>query len=376
MKNCFHTSLPAVLLALFSGTAAAQDCNDNGIDDTLDIQNGTSEDCNQNLVPDECELFETVFEYGFDGGSLPPGVDLTFGGFASLWHTTTACPPPGTCAGGTFAYFGIDATCNFDNGDWVFGFLVFHDVQLPTASGLELTYCSAYEGEGNPAGYDTAYVRARDANTPTAPWVTIDRPLLTRNQGVWESRQGDLTEFAGSTIDLAFSFDSADAKFNEGFGWGIDEVRIVGSEDVNGNGILDTCECTVVRTCQTSPNTVGPGAEMDWTGSSSISQNHLILRASGLPFGQFGIFYYGPNDTLTPFGDGFRCVGEPIHRLPVVPTTGGVASFDFDTENPLHNPGDLVRPGATHSVQFWYRDNLPGGAPFNLSDALRITFCD
>ena len=31
------------------------DCNGNGVDDLLDVQNGTSEDVNQNNVPDECE---------------------------------------------------------------------------------------------------------------------------------------------------------------------------------------------------------------------------------------------------------------------------------------------------------------------------------
>src|SRR5207237_6934631 len=32
------------------------DCNTNGTLDNIDIANGTSRDCNSNLVPDECEL--------------------------------------------------------------------------------------------------------------------------------------------------------------------------------------------------------------------------------------------------------------------------------------------------------------------------------
>lgn len=35
---------------------APADCNNNGILDNLDITNGTSQDCNANFVPDECEL--------------------------------------------------------------------------------------------------------------------------------------------------------------------------------------------------------------------------------------------------------------------------------------------------------------------------------
>ncbi len=38
----------------------ADDCNTNGVFDSLDIAAGTSPDCNQNDVPDECEVFPTT----------------------------------------------------------------------------------------------------------------------------------------------------------------------------------------------------------------------------------------------------------------------------------------------------------------------------
>ena len=38
-----------------SGTGPEFDCNDNGVLDSVDIANGTSEDVNCNMVPDECE---------------------------------------------------------------------------------------------------------------------------------------------------------------------------------------------------------------------------------------------------------------------------------------------------------------------------------
>lgn len=47
---------------------AAHDCNENGIDDKLDIDAGTSEDCNDNDIPDECE------EDG-DGDGVPDECD-------------------------------------------------------------------------------------------------------------------------------------------------------------------------------------------------------------------------------------------------------------------------------------------------------------
>jgi hypothetical protein len=37
------------------GCAASFDCNDNGIEDAIDIANGSSSDADGNGVPDECE---------------------------------------------------------------------------------------------------------------------------------------------------------------------------------------------------------------------------------------------------------------------------------------------------------------------------------
>ena len=36
------------------------DCNDNGVDDVLDLWDGTSQDSNSNGVPDECECYADV----------------------------------------------------------------------------------------------------------------------------------------------------------------------------------------------------------------------------------------------------------------------------------------------------------------------------
>lgn len=52
----FWTVLSSLLLnSIGAQRVAAQDCNLNGVADENDISAGTSEDCNDNLVPDECE---------------------------------------------------------------------------------------------------------------------------------------------------------------------------------------------------------------------------------------------------------------------------------------------------------------------------------
>lgn len=62
--------LTAFLQALVE--PAATDCNDNGVDDVLDLNNGTSDDCNVNGLPDECELTEN----DCNGNLIPDECDM------------------------------------------------------------------------------------------------------------------------------------------------------------------------------------------------------------------------------------------------------------------------------------------------------------
>ena len=146
--------------------------------------------------------------------------------------------------------------------------------------------------------------------------------------------------------------------------------------DLNQNGILDTCECNVASTCQSSPNSAGPGAEITYTGSVFISFNDLTLVSTSCPPSQFGIFFYGPDATQLPLMDGYLCVAGQINRLP--PTlTGptGVGSWSLDYPNPP-SPSGQITAGSTWYFQFWYRDPAgPGGTGSNLTDGLEITFC-
>jgi len=128
--------------------------------------------------------------------------------------------------------------------------------------------------------------------------------------------------------------------------------------------------------CATSPNTQGAGAVMGWSGSPSFEANGFSLGLSGAIPSQPGIFYFGPNQIMVPFGNGFRCVGGGVTRLPVLfcdASGGAELALDlWDDEA----PEDRIGIGDTWSFQFWYRDPAsPGPATFNLSDGLEVTFC-
>ncbi|MDP6409801.1 MAG: PQQ-dependent sugar dehydrogenase [Planctomycetota bacterium] len=129
--------------------------------------------------------------------------------------------------------------------------------------------------------------------------------------------------------------------------------------------------------CTSAPNSAGPGAWISHGGTTIISASDFELRADGAIPGQFGLFYYGPQQAQIPFGDGVRCVGGTVWRLnpPQVIEPGGHASRPLDFSAPPA-PGGQIDAGETWFFQFWYRDPTgPQGSGFNLSDALSVTFC-
>ena len=134
--------------------------------------------------------------------------------------------------------------------------------------------------------------------------------------------------------------------------------------------------CTVASYCQTAPNSAGPGAVITANGSLSLANDDFTLSVMGAALSEAGIFYYGPDILMVPFGDGWRCIGGATTRLFPVQGTGpsGVVSYDVDLGNPSQ-PAGLIEAGTTWRFQFWYRDPLFGGAGFNLSDAVSVTFC-
>lgn len=140
--------------------------------------------------------------------------------------------------------------------------------------------------------------------------------------------------------------------------------------DANANLVLDACECTVTSYCVTSPNSAGAGAVMGHVGLPSL-EGGMTLLATGCPPSTQGLFFYGPQQTQVPLGNGQLCVTGGLLRLPGIgASAGGVAELDIDG-----SVLPLVAPGSTWNFQFFYRDVPAGSAQLNLSDALSVTFC-
>ena len=134
------------------------------------------------------------------------------------------------------------------------------------------------------------------------------------------------------------------------------------------------CGCGASNYCISEPNSSGAAGVISASGSFVVGDNDLHLSATGVASNQPGIFYYGPNQTQIPFGNGFRCIGGSVVRLPVVWSDGaGNSSYDPDLTN--LPPGGQIDPGSTWNFQYWFRDPIAGGANFDFTDAVQINFC-
>ncbi len=152
-------------------------------------------------------------------------------------------------------------------------------------------------------------------------------------------------------------------------------IGIYGTNN-DGNGFLSLAEVEVfgsigTRYCQGAPNSVGPGAMILATGSTSVAAADLTLTSAPVP-DQPSIFFYAPNQVNLSFGNGFLCAAGGAANLPVVFGSGNAATHVIDF-NALPAAGP-INAGDTWNFQHWYRDPAAGGAYVNTSDAVSILF--
>ncbi len=179
----------------------------------------------------------------------------------------------------------------------------------------------------------------------------------------------------GSRADMG-AFSSADC--NDNLVPDPDDLAAMTSPDANGNGFPDECECFVAGVCESSANSSGQPAVLSTLGSVRLSANDLTLVASAMPAGRNGLFFYGSSPASSPFGDGTRCISGQVRRLaPLTTDAQGQARVALDTTTLTQPGGAPTTPGTLTYFQFFFRDPAgPGGSGFNLSDALRVRFCD
>ena len=176
---------------------------------------------------------------------------------------------------------------------------------------------------------------------------------------------------------------------NDGFGR---SVALVG--DVNGDGVQDyaggaylgdvngsasgsvhvfSLVGLITPYCTSLPNSAGLPAIMGWDGVGSLSSHDLVLSVSQLPPTSVGLILRGQVQQQTPLGNGFLCIGGAQRVFPVL-TAGADGTVTSPMDTGVWPNSSLYQLGATWNFQYWYRDAPAGGAGFNFSDGLSVTF--
>ncbi|MAE45296.1 MAG: hypothetical protein CMJ86_00230, partial [Planctomycetes bacterium] len=286
----------------------------NGIPDECELADGSEFDCNQNGTLDSCDLVAGTSQ------------DCNVNGIPDECEAD--------CNGN-----GLDDTCDLVNGTSLDCNGNLEPDECDIAAGIELD-CNL---NGVPDSCDFASGFSLDCNANGIP------------------DECDISSGFSADCDLDTVPDEC-------------QIAINPNLDLNGNGILDACECVVSSYCTSSPNSVGPGAVISYSGTAFVANNDLTLIASACPTSEFGIFFYGPGQISNPVGNGILCVSQFFRLAPILTNSAGTAALSMDLTSPP-DPAGQIDAGETWNFQFWYRDPSAGGAGFNFTDALNITFC-
>jgi hypothetical protein len=168
--------------------------------------------------------------YTVDFSDAVGGMDLDQFTATGLWHVTDTCDTDPTGHGApNFAYFGIDASCNFNAGT-VSGTLTSQPLGLRagTSPVLRMKYRL---GSETGQTYDRAEVLVSTNGGETFTKVA-DKATHFSQASVWTAREIDLSAFAGQSVILRFSFASIDSIANDGLGWQIDDLEVTGVADL------------------------------------------------------------------------------------------------------------------------------------------------
>lgn len=323
-------------------------------------------------------LYQETFENGLGA--------WTATGLWNLESSQEACgstfgPFP---SGTNVAWYGIQGSCNFQDGNANFGYLLQNDwVDLPpSAASISLRYWSSSESEYCWGDWDVHSVVIAAQNGPdsgfTAPYCTTWGPLYADLD--WHERRVDLSAYRGARVRVGFNFQANDSAVNEGRGWLIDDVRIVIEPGVRfcpPEGLSSGCPCqpAFVPVAGGCRNSTAQSATLYSEGSPSLSADSLSFRAVLIPSATTALLVQG-DAGIAPvvFGDGLRCVGGNRVRMGAVTASNGSASWPPPGTDPISVRGHVPGVGASRYYYVHYRDLGTYCTPslFNVTDAQRI----
>ncbi|MBK7643080.1 MAG: hypothetical protein IPJ19_08515 [Planctomycetes bacterium] len=233
-------------------------------------------------------------------------------------------------------------------------------VDCTTGAGVKLRFKRWLSVQGSAS--DQARVRVNGAQV----WIN---PTTNLTETGWSAQELDISALADGNPSVQIEFGLQSNASTSLGGWNVDNVALVWVERA-----VQPCP-TPTSYCVAAPNSFDPaGATMSWSGSRNISLNDFTLVAVNAPPHKAGLFFYGQSQAQVPFGNGFRCVGTPLTRLPLVQSNDlGDMVYPLDY-NSLPLSGQ-IHAGEVWNFALWYRDPAAGGANFNASNGLNVVFC-
>jgi subtilisin family serine protease len=178
-----------------------------------------------------------IFEADFsDAGGVPSldgfVVDNTGATVPGLWHLSTGRGNEAGHSADDSMYFGQNEDPNgggnYDVGDTA-GRITSPTIDLTDISHAELSFNYFFESEGY--GWDVGTVLISANGGEFNPIGSSETGLITNPTTGWTNATVDLSDYADSTIQVQFDFDTFDGLYNDYEGWYVDDVKIIDIAD-------------------------------------------------------------------------------------------------------------------------------------------------
>lgn len=306
-----------------------------------------------------------VFTDGFENGLS----NWTTTGLWNLEADSDSCGaqrapfPDGTHC----AYFGIDGQCNFATGAGVSGDLqLAAPVAIPTGFHAVTLHCWMLQDTEPCSTAPTYDVSSVDVSSDGGSnWTTVGLRCLGDHGATsfWNPRGIDLTSYAGQSILLRFRFDSVDDFANTGLGVMVDRVTIQGESGAPFCTL--SCPCggpfhdPIVQQGGYSGcrNSFQRDGELAGSGSTSVANDGLVLRATDLPPSSAALLVQASAFGSGGFdGEGRACLVGGLTRLGTQVASAGVVAFPPSSAPPLSIAGAVPLGGGTRHYQVRYRN--------------------
>jgi hypothetical protein len=398
------------------------DCNQNGIDDRIDIVNGAT-DCDANRHLDVCDL-ANGFVPDCNFNNIPDTCDVAAGApDCNLNHSPDSCDL-GSGISNDADFNSIPDECSLDcnNNGLLDTAEVFAGISPDCNANQRPDSCDLASG-------------VPDCNQNGVP-DSCD--VTTGGQDCNANGQPDACDVAGGasdcngnqrpdSCDLAAGAADCDANLV------IDSCQLAGgAPDCNGNGTLDSCDMAsgtpdcdgdlVPDACETDanangvpdncemggtpycfgtgpstggvacpcgnigttgngcPNSQNPnGARLEAMGLPSRSADSLVLNGSGMPPVATMLYFQGTSQSNgVLLGDGLRCATGITVRLGYRTNVNGASQWPPAGGVPISIGGQIPATGlVTRYYQGWYRDAAPSFCTtnrYNLTNGVAVVW--